>query len=77
MENVVVIPDEQNSVGISHRHVIILNMLSKGLKATAIGRTIGISDRTVEKHIERMKVKLGCKNTAHLVATAIRSEIID
>lgn len=40
----------------------VMRLLSQGLKATAIGRLLGCSPRTVAKHIEHAYAKLGSNN---------------
>jgi DNA-binding CsgD family transcriptional regulator len=55
-------------VRITDRELAVLNLTADGLKATAIGRRLGISPRTVSKHIENIYVKLG----THDRVTAIK-----
>lgn len=49
----------------------ILELVSTGLSAKEIAIEIEIAPRTVERHIENIRLKLGARNRAHLVTTAI------
>ena len=46
-------------VPITDREQAVLDLMADGLIATAIGRRLGISPRTVSKHIENIYRKLG------------------
>lgn len=58
------------------QHKKVLMYLSLGKRSKDIGELMGISDRTVEKHIEILKAAHGAKNVTHLVAIALRNQII-
>ncbi|WP_052207061.1 helix-turn-helix transcriptional regulator [Sinomonas humi] len=47
---------------VTSREQEILRLLSKGLTGMAIGHLLGISPRTVAKHLEHAYSKLGCTN---------------
>jgi DNA-binding CsgD family transcriptional regulator len=51
---------EQHSL--TARESEVLQLLSQGLTAVAIGHLLGISGRTVAKHLEHAYAKLGCTN---------------
>jgi len=51
-------------------------MLSNGLTSKQVAEEMGISHRTVEKWVCDAKIIYDCRNTAHLVATLIRLNII-
>ncbi|MFH8371634.1 LuxR C-terminal-related transcriptional regulator [Streptomyces sp. NPDC018031] len=53
------------------RESAVLALLADALTATAIGRRLGISARTVQKHIESIYRKLGTKDR---VATVLRAQ---
>lgn len=46
-------------VHLTDRENQILRLLATGLKASAIGRAVGVSEATVRKHIEHIFVKVG------------------
>jgi len=48
----------------------ILDLVVQGKTAKVIGRTIGISHRTVEVHLAKVRKKLGAVNVADLVRIA-------
>ncbi|GAB3278878.1 hypothetical protein GCM10027449_19210 [Sinomonas notoginsengisoli] len=47
---------------LTQRESEILQLLSKGLTGAAVGHLLGISARTVAKHLEHAYAKLGCTN---------------
>ncbi|MFF8812314.1 helix-turn-helix transcriptional regulator [Streptomyces pactum] len=53
------------------REVTVLALLADALTATAIGRRLGISVRTVQKHIESIYRKLGTKDR---ITTVLRAQ---
>lgn len=60
----------------SPRQQLILALVARGLTSKVIGRELGISARTVETHLERMRHRVCAKTTAHLLAVVLhRTEI--
>lgn len=53
----------------------IVQLLIEGATAKEIAATIGISHRTVEHRLERMKERFGARNIVHLVAMLIATHI--
>jgi DNA-binding CsgD family transcriptional regulator len=45
--------------------------VATGATAKQIGRRLSIAPRTVERHIDNIRVKMGARNTPHLIARAI------
>lgn len=62
---------------LSPREREVLAFLRKGWGNAEIAEKLGISVKTVEGHIERLKRKLGCPSTAALRALAIREGVGD
>ncbi len=60
---------------LSEREIGILKHTCDGLTTAAIADILALSPRTVEGHRLRMMEKLGLKNTAGLVAFAIRNNL--
>lgn len=56
-------------LGLSSRESELLRHLSRYLSQKEVARAMNISLGTVEKHIARIKNKLGCKNMAQLLLT--------
>jgi len=52
----------------SERHISILKMVSDGLTSKEIGKVLSISSRTVETHLERMRIRARARTTSQLVA---------
>lgn len=52
---------------ITEREAVVLRLLAQGLTAFSIGRRLGISPRTVNKHLERSYRKLGVKDRVQAV----------
>ena len=63
--------------GLSARELEVLMGLVQGASNKAIGRTLGISPRTVEIHRANLKRKLGAVSTADLVRIGIYAGIDD
>ncbi|BAO76873.1 response regulator transcription factor [Winogradskyella sp. PG-2] len=53
---------------ISNREKQIINLLTIGLTQKEIADRLFISSRTVETHIKNLTVKIGAKNSVHLVS---------
>jgi len=66
------VPRLKGGESLSDREIEVLSLLAQGDNAKEIAEKLFISDRTVEGHRRRMIEKLGVKNTAGLVAKAIR-----
>jgi two-component system response regulator DegU len=60
---------------LSERELQVLKHICEGLTTAEIGDIVALSPRTVEGHRLRMMEKLGLKNTAGLVAFAIRNNL--
>jgi DNA-binding NarL/FixJ family response regulator len=61
---------------LSEREKEVLKHICEGLTTTEIGDILSLSPRTVEGHRLRMIEKLGVKNTAGLVAFAIKNQLV-
>ncbi|HEY3303552.1 MAG TPA: LuxR C-terminal-related transcriptional regulator [Candidatus Binatia bacterium] len=55
----------------------ILKLLSWGFEQKEIGHSLGITERTVKKHVEVIKKKLYARNTHNAVAIALRWGLIE
>lgn len=58
---------------LSARELEVLSLMVTGMTNTEIGKSLGISVKTVEAHRDRMFRKLGAKNAPHAVIMAIRA----
>jgi DNA-binding NarL/FixJ family response regulator len=59
-------------LGVTSREAEVLLWLSRGKSNREIGEILGISPRTVNKHLEQVFVKLGVENRASAAARAAR-----
>lgn len=57
---------------VTPRELAVLRLLAEGLTATAIGRRLAISERTVHKHLEHAYAKLGVSDKLSAVRRALR-----
>lgn len=53
---------------ISNREKDVINLLSEGLTQKEIASELHISTRTIETHVRNLLLKIGAKNTTHLVS---------
>ncbi|MGH1564924.1 response regulator transcription factor [Mumia sp. DW29H23] len=61
-----------DDVGLTPRELTILSMLAESRTAESIGRSLGISARTVHKHLENVYRKLGVSDRVAAVTAAQR-----
>ncbi len=54
----------------------VIQMAAEGYSRRAIGRIMGITERTVQLHMATVRRKLHAKNQAHVVALAMRHKLI-
>jgi DNA-binding NarL/FixJ family response regulator len=57
---------------VTPRELAVIRLLAQGLTATAIGRRLAISERTVHKHLEHAYAKLGVSDRLSAVQRALR-----
>ncbi|GAA2462206.1 helix-turn-helix transcriptional regulator [Streptomyces glaucus] len=70
-------PDELAAdCGLTPREVTVLLLLARALTADAIGRRLGISVRTVHKHVENLYRKLGTRDRMSTVLRAQRLGLV-
>ncbi|MEP6462542.1 MAG: LuxR C-terminal-related transcriptional regulator [Frankiaceae bacterium] len=62
-----------NRAALTARELSVLAVLAEGLSADAIGRPLGISQRTVAKHLEHIYRKLDCND--RLVAVTLARQL--
>ena len=59
-------------LGLTGREAEVLLWVSRGKANREMGQILGISPRTVNKHLEQIFVKLGVENRASAAARAVR-----
>jgi DNA-binding CsgD family transcriptional regulator len=62
--------DPDTGIPLSARELAVLDLMASGLIAAAIARRLGISPRTVSKHIESIYRKLGTHDRTTAVLSA-------
>jgi DNA-binding CsgD family transcriptional regulator len=60
-------------LGLTSREAEVLNWLSAGKTNRDIAEILGISPRTVNKHLERIYVKLGVETRSAAAAVAVQT----
>ncbi len=65
-----------NDPVLTPREIEILEYVTLGLSAKEVARHVAISPRTVERHVENVRLKLRAKNRAHMVACAVRAGLL-
>jgi len=71
--SIVEVPQEHQ---LTNRELAVIFLASQGLYGKEIAAMLGISIETVRGHLKNISAKLGTKNQAHAVATALRMQII-
>ena len=61
-------------MSLSFREREVVDAIVSGLRPKEIARDLGISNRTVESHIEHARTKLGARNVMDLVRMALTED---
>lgn len=61
---------------LSPREVEVLEFIVQGYSARETAEMLSLSHRTVERHIDNARTKLGARNRPHLVSEAIETGLI-
>lgn len=61
---------------LTHRELQILELVAQGYSAKEVAQEISIAPRTVEGHIDTMRLKLRARNRAHMVVKAIAADVL-
>lgn len=61
---------------LTHRELQILELVAQGYSAKEVAQEIDIAPRTVEGHIDTIRLKLRARNRAHMVAKAIAADVL-
>lgn len=62
---------------LTRREIEILEYVTEGLSAKEVARCINISPRTVDRHIENVRLKLHAKNRTHMVVRAVKEGLLN
>lgn len=61
---------------LTRREYQILELVAQGYSAKEIAQAIEIAPRTVERHIDNIRLKLRARNRTHMVAKAIGAHML-
>lgn len=65
-----------NAPVLTRRETEILEYVTLGLSAKEVARHIDISPRTVERHVENVRLKLRARNRTHMVICAVAAGLL-
>lgn len=68
--------DQDATLWLTAREVQVLTCIATGLSAKEIAKKLSIAPRTVERHIDHIRLKTRTRNRSHLVAYAIAKGLI-
>ena len=62
---------------LTHREQEVLELVANGFSAKEVAVQIGIAPRTVEGHLETVRLKLRARNRAHMVTQAVLEGLLE
>jgi DNA-binding NarL/FixJ family response regulator len=68
--------DEPGKMGLTSREMDVLRLVVAGKTNQEIGIALGISEKTVEKHLEGVFTKLGVASRVEAAVVAVRKELV-
>ena len=66
----------QTIAGLTAREVQVLRLVAQGATNRSIGTALGLSERTVDRHVSNILAKLGVSSRAAATARAYQSQLI-
>jgi DNA-binding NarL/FixJ family response regulator len=69
-------PPSSRGADLTGRELAVIGLLAEGLTALAIGHRLGVSERTIHKHLEHAYGKLGAHDRLSAVAAASRAGLV-
>lgn len=67
----------RNDPVLTAREAEVLEYVTLGLSAKEVARYLELSPRTVERHVENVRLKLRARNRAHMVACAVQAGFLE
>lgn len=64
------------ATGLTCREYQVLELVAQGYSAKEVAQRIDIAPRTVERHIDNVRLKLQARNRTHMVAKAIAANLL-
>lgn len=68
--------DGGGALSLTPREQEILELVARGLSAKEIAGQIGIAPRTVEGHIDTVRLKMRARNKTHMVTQAVMAGLL-
>lgn len=69
--------EKRNSGELSDRQLEVLELVARGMTYKEVGEVLGLSERTVKYHMERIIELLNFENKSQVIAYAARKGIVD
>lgn len=69
--------EQKGTVNLSAREKVVLRWIAAGRRHADIAATLGLSERTVENHLRRIRLRLAVATTAQAVKVAIQAGEIE
>jgi DNA-binding NarL/FixJ family response regulator len=63
---------EDTIAGLTNRELEVLEMIGRGMTSKQIARRLGLSQKTIEAHRDRIRMKLGLSNSLALARRAMQ-----
>jgi DNA-binding NarL/FixJ family response regulator len=64
------------TAGLTAREIQVLRLVAEGATNRSIGATLGLSDRTVDRHVSNILAKLGVSSRVAATAVAHRAQLL-
>jgi LuxR family transcriptional regulator of spore coat protein len=65
-----------NGPNLTARELEILEYIAQGLSTKEVAQVIDIAARTIDRHIENIRLKLRAKNRTHMVTCAVMEGLL-
>lgn len=69
-------PEWSDLTQLTKREIEILKLVASGLSAKEAAKELLIAPRTVERHIDHIRLKTRARNRSHMVALALRQGLL-
>lgn len=69
--------DPEAVSSLTARELHVLRLAAMGLSTKEIAKELSIAPRTVERHIDHIRLKSRTRNRSHMVAFAVRNGCLD
>lgn len=69
-------PETNRIKALTPRERVVLELIVGGLPAREIAIRLGIAPRTVECHVDQLRLKTGGRNRTHMAAIAVHAGVV-